>query len=220
MKNKFTCKKCGQTGESACSKQLPFLHCSWYRDYQGLIHGCLYCRSCGAVYDTIGSFAAPIKLLFSRMPSKIIAVYEFSEFIKITKINNPDFSGLHSMNPYIINAMEEDGRLIDDETLTEEPTEEFLIECLKDNNFIIRKEAIIALRRFKGKKEINPLIEALNDKHWDVRRNAAITLGEVGDNKALEPLNKLLERETWEHLVRKEARAAINKIKKNIKKVF
>ena len=55
--------------------------------------------------------------------------------------------------------------MIDDETLIEEPTEDFLIECLKDENFIIRKEAIIALRRFKGKKGINPLIEALNDKH-------------------------------------------------------
>jgi len=165
------------------------------------------------VYDTIGSFAAPIKLLFSRMPSKVIAVYEFSEFKKITKINNPDFSGLHSMNPYIINTMIKDGRLIEDEDLIEEPTVDFLLECLTDKNFIIRKEAIIALRRFKDKQTVDPLIEALKDKHWDVRRNAAIALGELGDYKALEALNKLLARETWEHLVRKEAKAAINKIK-------
>lgn len=213
MKNKFTCQKCGQTGGSACSKQLPFLHCSWYRDFQGLIHGCLYCRSCGAVYDTIGSFSALIKLLFSRMPSKVIAVYEFSEFMKITKINNPDFSGLRSMNPYIIDTMIEDGRLMGDEDLMEEPTVDFLLECLTDKNFIIRKEAIIALRRFKDNQTVDPLIKALNDKHWDVRRNAAITLGEIGDKKALEPLNKLSERELWEHLVREEAKTAINKIK-------
>ena len=212
MKNKFTCKKCGQTGGSACSKQLPFLHCSWYRDFKGLIHGCLYCRSCGTVYDTIGSFLAPIAILFSRFPSKIIATYEFPAIMKLTRINNPDCPSLRSVNPYVINAMEEDGRLTDNETL-EEATEDFLIECLKDNNFIIRKEAIIALRRFKGKKGINSLIEVLNDKHWDVRRNAVFTLGEMGDKKALTPLEKLLDKELWEHLVREEIKLAINKIK-------
>ena len=84
------------------------------------------------------------------MPSKVIAVYEFSEFKKITKINNPDFSGLRSMNPYIINAMIEDGRLTEDENLTEEPTIDFLLECLTDNNFIIRKEATIALEKLRS----------------------------------------------------------------------
>ncbi len=215
MKNKFTCKKCGKTGESACSKQLPFLHCSWYRDYKGLLHGCLYCRSCGAVYDTIGPFLGAIKLLFGRMASKVIAVYEFSEFKKITKINNPDFPGLRSMNPYIINAMIEDDRLTEeeDEDLTEEPTVDFLLECLTDNNFIVRREAIIALRRFEDKRAVNPLIEALRDKNWDVRRNAAITLGEMGDSKAIEPLSELLRREAWEHLVIKEATIALEKLK-------
>jgi hypothetical protein len=85
------------------------------RDYKGLIHGCLYCRSCGAVYDTIGSLLAPIKLLFGRMPSKIICVYEFSEFKEVTKINNPDFSGLRSINPFIIQTMIEDGRLTEED---------------------------------------------------------------------------------------------------------
>ena len=41
----------------------------------------------------------------------------------------------------------------------------------------------------------------------------------MGDNKALEPLNKLLVRETWEHLVRKEAKVAINKIKRGRKRL-
>lgn len=213
MKNKFTCRKCGQTGESACSKELPFPHCSWYRDYKGLIHGCLYCRPCGAVYDTIGSLLSPIKLLFGRMPSKVLCVYEFSEFKKITKINNPDFSGLRSMNPYIINAMIEDGRLTEEEDLIEEPTIDFLLECLTSKNFIVRKEAIIALRRFKNKQVIDPVIKALKDKHWDVRRSAAITLGETGDIKAIEPLSELLKTETWEHLVRKEARIALEKLR-------
>ena len=151
MKNKFTCKKCGQTGESACSKELPFLHCSWYRDYKGLIHGCLYCRSCGAVYDTIGSLLGPIQLVFGRMPSKIVVVYEFSALKKLTRINNPDLPSLRSMNPYILEAMIEDGRLIEDEDLTEEePAEDFLLECLTDNNFIVRREATIALEKLKS----------------------------------------------------------------------
>ena len=212
MKQRFRCKICGKVGNVACAKSLPFLHCRWYKDYKGLIHGSLYCRSCGTVYDTIGSFLAPIAILFGRFPSKIIFTYKFSVIKKLTRINNPDCPSLRSMNPYIVNVMEEDGRLTDDEIL-KEPAEDFLIECLKDENFIIRKEAIIALRRFKGKKGINPLIEALNDKHWDVRRNAVITLGEMGDKKALEPLDKLLDKELWEHLVREEIKLAINKIK-------
>ena len=214
MKNRFTCKKCGQTGESGCSKEFPFLHCSWYRDFKGLVHGCFYCRSCGAVYDTIGSLLAPIKLLFGRMPSKLIGVYEFSEFKKLIKINNPDFSCLRSMNPSIINTMIEDGRLTEkDDDLIEEPTIDFLLECLSGKNFIVRREAIIALRRFKDKQLVDPVIKALKDEHWDVRRNAAITLGETGDSKAIEPLRELLETETWEHLVRKEAKLALEKLK-------
>ena len=167
------------------------------------------------MYDTIGSLVAPIKLLFSRMPSKVLAVYEFSDFKKITKINNPDFSGLRSMNPYIINAMEEDGRLTEDEDLIdEEPTVDFLLECFTNKNFIVRREAIIALRRFEDKRAVDALIEALKDENWDVRRNAVITLGEIGDSKAIEPLSELLRTETWEHLVRKEARIALENIEK------
>jgi hypothetical protein len=115
MGQKFTCKKCGKTGSAACSSELPFLHCSWYEDYQGLIHGCLYCRNCGAVYDTIGSLLAPIKMLFGRMPSKIVATYDFSELKDITKKNDPDIPSLRSMNPFILNAMIDDGRLSEDE---------------------------------------------------------------------------------------------------------
>ena len=117
------------------------------------------------------------------------------------------------MNPYIINAMIEDGRLTEEEDLIEEPTIDFLLECLTSKNFIVRKEAIIALRRFKNKQVIDPVIKALKDKHWDVRRSAAITLGETGDIKAIEPLSELLKTETWEHLVRKEARIALEKLR-------
>jgi hypothetical protein len=54
-------------------------------------------------------------MLFSRMPSKVVAVYEFSELKEITKMNDPEFLGLRSMNPFILAAMQEDGRLAGDE---------------------------------------------------------------------------------------------------------
>jgi hypothetical protein len=209
---KFTCKICKRTGDVACSRELPFLHCSWYTDYKGLVHGCLYCRACGAIHDTIGPLLGVIKLLFGRMPSKVITTCEFITIKKLTRINNPDFPSLRSMNPYVLEAMEEDGRLTDDEDLTEEPTIDFLLGCLTDNNFIVRREAIIAIRRLKDKRAVNPLIEALKDKNWDVRRNAAICLGDMGDNMAIEPLKELLVQEKWEHLVRKEATIALRKL--------
>jgi len=168
------------------------------------------------VHDTIGSAfgVGGIKLLFGRVPSKVVAVYEIPAFKKLTRINNPDFPSLRSMNPYILNAMEEDGRLTpdEDEDLTEEPTVDFLLECLTDDNFIVRRETIIALREFRDRQAVDPLIEALKDKNWDVRRNAAITLGEIGDSKAIGPLNELLRTKTWERLVRKEATIALKKL--------
>lgn len=213
-KLKFTCQKCGTKGAAACSRSLPFLHCSWYRDYKGLTHGCLYCRSCGVVYDTVGSLVALIRLLLSRMPSKAIGVYEFSELRKIAKINNPDLSGLRSMNPYIISAMIEDGRLTGDEDLIgEEPAVDFLLECLKDENYVVRREAIVSLGRLKDKRAVVPLIEALGDKNCDLRRHAASTLGDMGDSRAVERLNELLATEKWERLVRKEAKTALEKLR-------
>jgi len=49
------------------------------------------------------------------MPSKIVATYDFSEFKEITEMNDPDIPSLRSMNPFILTAMEEDGRLSEDE---------------------------------------------------------------------------------------------------------
>jgi len=57
-------------------------------------------------------------MLFGRMPSKIVATYTFSEFKEITKKNDPDIPSLRSMNPYILTAMIEDGRLPEDELET------------------------------------------------------------------------------------------------------
>lgn len=210
MKLKFTCKNCGKIGFADLSRATDFVHAPWYT-YKGLQHNCIYCRSCGAVHDTTGSPVGLIKLLFGRIPSKVEATYETSVFKKLIKMCNPDFLTLASLHPIIIEAMVEDG--LDTESIGEEPTVDFLLECLKDKNYIVRREAIVALGRLKDKRAINPLIEALKDKNWDVRRYAASTLGDMGDSKAIEPLSELLMTEKWEHSVRKEIEIALEKLK-------
>ncbi len=213
MKLGFTCKNCKKSGLAELSRETPFVHAPWYIDYNGIQHNCIYCRSCGAVHDTVVSLLGAIKLRFRRVPSKVVTLLEASEIKKLTIINNPNFPNLHSVNPYIITAMKEDGRLTDAD-LAKEPTVDFLLECLADNNTIVKREAISALERFRDKRAVDPLIEALKDKNWDVRRNAAITLGELGDTKAIEPLIELLARETWKPLVKNEAMTALDKIEK------
>lgn len=147
MKARFTCQFCGATGDSRCSRDVPFPHCSWYQDYKGLVHGCLYCRSCGAVYDTIGSLITPIKLLFGKMPSKIVAAYHFQTMMKLTIIGNQETPSLRSMNPFILSMMEEDGRLERFEDIDEEPSLELLKKYSSDNNPIVRLEAERALSK-------------------------------------------------------------------------
>jgi hypothetical protein len=111
MKSVFKCRICGVKGESYCSRNVPFPDCSWYQDNKGLIHGCLYCRSCGTVYDTIGSLIAPIKMLFGRMPSKIVKTYEFKELQQLNESQSSEIPRLNTMNPDILDTMVEDGRI-------------------------------------------------------------------------------------------------------------
>ena len=165
MKLKFTCKNCGKTGHQLVSMVTPFVHAYWYTDHSGLVHGLLYCRSCGAVHDTIGSFLAPMKLILRRFPSKVIVVYEISAFRKLLRISNPDFIRLVRLPRVVGEAMIEDGRLSEEEEfLDEPPTVDFLLNCLQDEHFIVRREAIIAIRREGHSAEtvvIDRLIESL-----------------------------------------------------------
>ena len=146
MTNRFKCRFCGAAGDSYCSNNVRFPHCSWYKDYKGLIHGCLYCRSCGAVYDTIGSLF-PIKSLFGKMASKIVAAYDFQTMIKLTIIGNPETPSLRSMNPLIFDIIVEDDRLEGFEDIDREPPIELLQKYLADDNPIVRQEAALALQR-------------------------------------------------------------------------
>jgi len=193
--------------------ETQFTHAPWYESQKGLLHNCIYCRSCGAVHDTIGPLLGAIKILFGRVPSKVVAVYEISAFKKLFRMNNPD-TGIRSLHPIIMEAMIEDGRLTDTELLDEEPPVDFLLECLKDKSWHVRREAAVALSKFPDdERVVDALIGTLKDKNWQVRRDAAITLGEIGDSKAIEPLSELLRREAWEHLVIKEAKIALKKLK-------
>ena len=105
MKTTFKCQICGTKGDSRCSRNVPFPHCSWYQDNKGLIHGSLYCRSCDTVYDTIGSWLAPMKMLLGRMPSKIVAMYEFEKLQQLTENQPSEIPSLNTMNPYILEIM-------------------------------------------------------------------------------------------------------------------
>ena len=85
-----------------------------------------------------------------------------------------------------------------------------LIETLKDNNKLVRREASTALSRMD--EAVDPLIETLNDEDWRVRGAAAWALGNLGDEKAIPALEKLLDDESG--FVKQGAQSAIASIKK------
>ena len=86
-----------------------------------------------------------------------------------------------------------------------------LIDTLKDNNKLVRREASTSLSRM-GEPAVDPLIETLNDDDWKVRGAAAWALGNLGDEKAIPALEKLLDDESG--FVKQGAQSAINSINK------
>jgi len=208
--SRFTCRKCRTKGRAVLSRETPFAQGPWYQDAKGLLHNCVYCRSCGAVHDTTGSLFWPIKVLFGGFPSKVVLTLDPSSFQKVTRIANPDCPGLH---PLILRLMLEDGTLTEQDVSGDPPTMAFLSDCMDDEDFIVRREAVVALERFSSKQAVNAAVKMLHDGHWAVRRYAARALGNLGDASAIEPLNELLLREIWQHLVRKEAALALKKLR-------
>jgi hypothetical protein len=67
-----------------------------------------------------------------------------------------------------------------------------LIIALKDEDFVVRKRAVIALRKLKDKRSVLPLIQSLKDESAGVRREVPWTLAEINDRRAVEPLVKAL----------------------------
>ena len=79
-----------------------------------------------------------------------------------------------------------------------------LVHALKNDDFLIRKEAARALKYVGDESSVNALIDALKYEEWQsdyvvldaVRENAAEALGRIGDKKAVEPLiNALKDRD-------------------------
>jgi len=95
-----------------------------------------------------------------------------------------------------------------------------LIKALGDKSPIVRWHAARALGEIGDKQAVEPLIEALKGKFkaiydYKLRMEAARALGEIRDPRAVEPLEKALEDE--ENKVRKEAKTALNKIRRKSK---
>jgi HEAT repeat protein len=70
-----------------------------------------------------------------------------------------------------------------------------LINVLKHEDPIIRKNAAYILGNLRDPKTVEPLIEALNDENADVRGEVVRTLGAIRDERATEPLIKMLNDE-------------------------
>lgn len=80
MKFRFSCHICGKCASQKNTSTEPFVFAFWYGERSGLQHGCLYCRSCGAVHDTVGTILGGLKLLFGGFPSKVVVSYTSDNF--------------------------------------------------------------------------------------------------------------------------------------------
>jgi HEAT repeat protein len=96
---------------------------------------------------------------------------------------------------------------------------EGLIRALKNENYLIRKEATRSLKKVGDERAVKSLIEALKYESWEdaytvlisVRESAADALGIIGDKRALNPLIQSLFEDSDEE-VRWKAAAALGKI--------
>jgi len=85
-----------------------------------------------------------------------------------------------------------------------------LINALKHEDSIIRKNAAYILGNLRDPLTVEPLIEVLNDEDADVRGEVVRTLGAIRDDRAIEPLIKTLNDECRE--IRGWAASALTKI--------
>ena len=68
-----------------------------------------------------------------------------------------------------------------------------LLECLKDPDEVVKKQAILALGEIKDASSVDLLIEGLQDPDWFVRLTSAAALEKIGDprgREAVKPLAK------------------------------
>lgn len=90
------------------------------------------------------------------------------------------------------------------------PAFEPLLLVLKDNDWWVRANALLALGGIKDVRSIEPLQEALRDSDYRIRQYAAMSLGAMGDVQAVESLCQALKDDHED--VRQDAYTALNRI--------
>lgn len=106
MRFAFRCHLCSKRGSQKSSETSPFAFAYWYTEPDGLQHGCLYCRSCGGVHDTVGTTLGGLRILFGGFPSKVIASCTNDAFQR--RIDTGDLPFIPAV---VARAMIADGRL-------------------------------------------------------------------------------------------------------------
>ena len=84
-----------------------------------------------------------------------------------------------------------------------------LIADLKDNDPLVRSNAVQALGVIKDPRAVEPLVAVLNDKDPLIQRQAVKALGRINDLRALEPLIGVLENREKKPHVRMSAAEAL-----------
>jgi HEAT repeat protein len=71
-----------------------------------------------------------------------------------------------------------------------------LLKILKnEGNYKLRKSAVYALSKYKGRRVVNALVESLHDSRANVRAESAYALGKIHDKSTIEHLIGALETE-------------------------
>ncbi len=68
-----------------------------------------------------------------------------------------------------------------------------LLECLKNQDEVIRKQAILALGEIKDASCVDLLIERLQDPDWFIRLSSAAALEKIGDPRGREAIKPLIK---------------------------
>ena len=71
-----------------------------------------------------------------------------------------------------------------------------LLKILKnERNYKLRKSAVYALSKYKGRRVVNALVDSLHDSRANVRAESADALGKIHDKSAIEHLIGAIETE-------------------------
>ena len=68
-----------------------------------------------------------------------------------------------------------------------------LLECLEEEDEVVRKQAVLALGEIKDNSAVDALIEKLKDSDWFIRLSAAAALEKIGDPRGREAVKPLMK---------------------------